>query len=353
MLYFLLTLSLVGLAQAISVDIYPPYPINGSSTAQYTVDGPFDRPKLDFFNQTSYQWWYIDAVSSDVKQSAVFVFAINSIGASGDPASPFNVVEVNVAFEDGTLGAAAVPAGNVVIATVGDGASGIFNGTGYSWYESSDLSTFYIDINDPVNNITGSLKLSSIGPHHAQCGPATKGASLLVVPHLGWANSIPDADAVVDINFNGKPLKFTGVGYHDSNWGDQGLLEQLGTWYWGHTRVGPYGVVWFDTTDINGVEHQSGYVSKHGAVLAESCGSMSVRPTGQNSTYPPLPGASPSGFHIVYDMGPAGVLEVNITNYETVENTEPLYERWVGTSVGGIRGREVHNGVGLYEWLGG
>ena len=36
-----------------------------------------------------------------------------------------------------------------------------------------------------------------------------------VVPHLGWANAVPDAFADVDFIIQGSPLSFTGVGYHD------------------------------------------------------------------------------------------------------------------------------------------
>jgi len=353
MLAHLLSLGLLGLAQAISVNVYPPYPVNGSSTTQFAIDGPFDGPKADFFNLTTWQWWYFDAVSDDLKQSIVLVFFVNTVGASGSNALPFNAVEVNMAFADGSLGVAGGGASDVVIATIGDGASGFMNGTGYTWFETSDLSSLYIDVNDVANNLTGSIKFSSDGPHHAQCGPPTAGASLEVIPHLGWANSIPDATAEVNLKFNGKALHFTGVGYHDSNWGDVPLAELLGTWYWGHARVGPYAIVWFDTLSTEGVEYQSGYVAFNGSAFAESCGTMSVRPTGQNSTYPPIPGAQPSGFHIIYDMGAKGVLDVNITTYETVENSAPVYSRWVGSSYGGIRGQEIYEGVGLYEWMGG
>ncbi|EJU01401.1 hypothetical protein DACRYDRAFT_107953 [Dacryopinax primogenitus] len=179
---------------------------------------------------------------------------------------------------------------------------------------------------------------SKDSPNHAPCGPAQDGASLLIIPHLGRANAIPDATAHVDLNINGKPFKFKGVGYHDSNFGDVPLDDVLGTWYWGHARVGPYSLVWFDTLDKQGMEHQSGYAIKDGVVLGESCGTMSVRPVGPNTIYPPVPFLEPTGFHIVYDMGVHGILEVNATNHETFVS-QPTYTRWSGSTVGGDQRR--------------
>lgn len=36
-----------------------------------------------------------------------------------------------------------------------------------------------------------------------------------VAPHVGWANAVPDAQANVQLIVNGRPLNFTGIGYHD------------------------------------------------------------------------------------------------------------------------------------------
>jgi hypothetical protein len=41
------------------------------------------------------------------------------------------------------------------------------------------------------------------------------GGSLEVMPNIGWANSIPDGDAAIDVEIFGSPLTFNGIGYHD------------------------------------------------------------------------------------------------------------------------------------------
>jgi len=106
------------------------------------------------------------------------------------------------------------------------------------------------------------------------------------------------------------------------------------------------------------VEYQLGYLAENGVVVANSCGSMPVRPIGAlgvvGADYPPIPGVLPTGFQIVYDMGSAGVMEVNITNSQSIVNYPLLYTRWVGTVVGGIRGQSTtYTGIGLYEEMGG
>ena len=37
----------------------------------------------------------------------------------------------------------------------------------------------------------------------------------MIVPHVGWINTVPDARATVEFEVNGTAHSFTGVGYHD------------------------------------------------------------------------------------------------------------------------------------------
>jgi len=357
MLSLLSLFGLLAVVQAQTVVTYPDYALNGTSTVQFQVESleGFDGPKIDFYNATSSQWWYFDVVSNDLSQSVVITFMGNSPGALDSPPGylPFNFIEVNIQTADGTQYAFEAGAESITITTVGEGSTGVLNGAGYSWSEPADLSTLTITIDDTVNNLSGTIDFATLAPYHASCGPAVVGASLLVSPHLGWANAIPDATAAVNFILDGTPIVYTGVGYHDSNWGDRSWTADLGNWYWGHAHFGPYSIVWFDMMDITGVEHQLGYVAKNGVAIANSCGAMAVRPTGANSAYPPVPGLLPTGFHITYPMGSAGTLQVNITNYNSIVDYPDLYTRWVGNVVGGVIGQTMYTGIGLYEEMGG
>jgi len=331
--------------------IFPSAPVNGTSTIQFTgQEFDFDGPKVDFFNQSAFQWWYFDVVSDDLSQSIVVIFFTNGPGATGAPALPFNIAEANIQLPNGTMANVGAAATALEINTIIEGSSGSMNGSGYSWAGLPDLSYYGITIDDPINDLHGTIEIYSDAPHHASCGPNEDGASLLVSGQLGWANSIPDGLAKVDLTLAGMPLKYQGRGYHDSNWGNL-PIQNMGSYYWGHAKFGPYALVWFDMLDQQGVEHQLGYLSENGKVVANSCGAITVRGLGSNSTYPPQANQVPTGFHILFPLGDKGVLEVNTSNGDVIQYEPPLYFRWVGNVTGGIQGKQTYEGVSLYEWM--
>jgi hypothetical protein len=77
------------------------------------------------------------------------------------------------------------------------------------------MSKYVVTIDSPLLGVKGSLTLDSIAPAHYPCGPVEEGQDLEVTPHIGWANAVPDANAVADFTVGGVPLKFEGPGYHD------------------------------------------------------------------------------------------------------------------------------------------
>jgi hypothetical protein len=54
-----------------------------------------------------------------------------------------------------------------------------------------------------------------IAPVHYPCGPAVAGQNMNLGAGIGWANAVPDAQAVVNLKINGSSLAFDGGGYHD------------------------------------------------------------------------------------------------------------------------------------------
>lgn len=151
------------------------------------------------------------------------------------------------------------------------------------------------------------------------------------------------------LDIAGESVSFTGVGYHDKNWGDQPFTEAIESWYWGHAHLGPYGVVWFDAIGSDGKEYVSGYVTRSGIPLLSSCQSdaLNVRPFG--SAYPPTPSTpQPDGYLMEFDLGPEGKLQVNSTLDLVVVDT-PIYFRYTGKVTGGIVGEEQFEGKALGE----
>ena len=121
------------------------------------------------------------------------------------------------------------------------------------------------------------------------------------------------------------------------------------SWYWGHGRLGPYSIVWFDVLASNGTEYVSSYAALNGSIIASSCSGIKVRPTGSNSQYPPVvTSGNPQGFYIEMDLGNGEVLQVNVTATLVVADVV-LYTRWIGTMSGAVAGGTVYQGVALYE----
>jgi len=154
---------------------------------------------------------------------------------------------------------------------------------------------------------------------------------------VGWANAQPDAVAEADFTVNGTSLSFKGVGYHDKNWGDIPFWEAVQSWYWGHARLGPYSLVWFDTQARDGKEYYSGYVTKDGKIIEGSCADKAVvaRPWGKNSQYPPVPETgAPEGFSLTFDLGKGETFTANVTiGVKTFDFG--YYQRFIGDIQGG------------------
>lgn len=136
--------------------------------------------------------------------------------------------------------------------------------------------------------------------------------------------------------------------------------ESFSAWYFGHGRLGPYSIVWYDGLAPSGeIPIVSAYVAKNNEIITARCGGLTVRPTGQNATYPPGKNTgNPEGFHIMMDLGNGRLLEADVTPKEIVIQTPKAfstaesewYTRWIGTINGTVSGdEEVYDGVALFE----
>ncbi|ROV95955.1 hypothetical protein VMCG_07980 [Cytospora schulzeri] len=333
---------------------------NSTVTAEWnsTNKSYLDGPKLfGPANDTSYDWWYFDAVSTSTNASVVVVFYnsgpdgfINTY--EGGPLS----VQIAGAFPNGTQYSLVVPATGAVIKTGPGGIILDFEDSGFSFVGSNVKNsevTYTITIDSPDIGLQGTITWTSLAPAHYPCDLNEPGVTEVIIPHVGWSNAIPDATATVNISFSDNTtLRFTdGVGYHDKNWGDQPFVKSTSQWYWGHAHVGPYSIVWFDALDLTGQEYVSGYVAEDGEVLGASCASQAVvaRPWGANSTYPPTVTTGPmEGLEIKFDLGDGRTLVANVTT-GTVLIEAAGYIRTIGTVEGGIEGGESYTGRALFE----
>jgi hypothetical protein len=111
--------------------------------------------------------------------------------------------------------------------------------------------------------------------------------------------------------------------------------------------MGPYSIVWLDSLDRDLENYRSGYVAFDGRIISADCNTMTVRPAGANSTYPPeLDSGIPEQLQIEAPLQNGQVLSATLN--ANIINFRPLYFRWVGTITGTI-GNETYDGPASYE----
>jgi hypothetical protein len=170
-------------------------PITATFTSSYFG---LDGPKLSAINESSFDWWYFDAVSTDLTTSLVITFY-----AALPSAFPFLVlpdvttVGIYAAYPNGSISVNYLSADEAIIVTAGQGSSGIYNGTGASWLGAADNSWYTVNINSPSNGIVGTFNLVSKAPAHYPCGPVAANSNM--VSNFSLTSFIR---GIVDINMS-------------------------------------------------------------------------------------------------------------------------------------------------------
>ena len=140
------------------------------------------------------------------------------------------------------------------------------------------------------------------------------------------------------------------ISQRPESWAVTPFRSNVGSWYWGHGRLGPYSVVWWDILTPIGPQNVSGYVARDGKIVGIVCTATTVRPKGANSTYPPTIGAGPpEGLHIEINLGSKGTMVVDAISTFNIVSAEGIYYRWTGALIGGIRGQPLFADTALWE----
>ncbi|KAF7791461.1 hypothetical protein EIP86_002477 [Pleurotus ostreatoroseus] len=349
-----------GQSSAASVDIIPGNTSTTYSNAQFTSQATlFDGPKVQPINDTTADWWYFDVVSSDLNYTLVITF----FAATHDslwPATAELDSAVYMLFvltlPDGTILAANEVGQDLAVVTIDNGSSGVLGGTSNYWVASPDMSEYNVFVDVPELAVTGNISFRSTSPAHYPCAPATAspGQRLYLgsTPTIGWLNAMPDANATVNLNINGTSLQFSGAGYHDKNWASQPVHTTASAWYWGHARLGPFSIVWFDFVSPDGSELVSSYVAKEGKILSSTCANATVRPVGTNAVFPPTANASlsePPSYNVTMEIEDEGTLIMQLVPTQVILSIPGTVWRWSGEILGGFGNGTTWHGVALYE----
>ncbi|KAL2845278.1 hypothetical protein BJY01DRAFT_214344, partial [Aspergillus pseudoustus] len=233
--------------------IIPPYPAEAITETQW-ISGPegLDAPKNRPINQTTYEWWYFDAVQAPSEnagqhEQAMVSMIFYTTGADGfdllqlqfpgNTLPSTNVAHITLAWPNGTSEDWLIPAGDAVFTVDSDGTSADYTGIGCAFTGAPDLSSYAVAINAREHGIVGSLFVQSVrailtyiyrhhverwltagvqdAPAHYPCGRVEPGQNMQTAPHAGWVNAIPDGSAIAEFTVRGEKLQFRGRGYHD------------------------------------------------------------------------------------------------------------------------------------------
>ena len=163
----------------------------------------------------TYEWWYFDAYLNDGSKLAITFRTkpIIDVGKALDPWIDFDLVRAegtsvvkHLHIEPERFSASKETCDVMM-------GSNSFKG---------DLHTYSIQVD--AQGIEVDVSLTGITP--------------------AWLPSVPQGDAQVTIAVDdGNPQHYTGIGYHDHNWGNISMLKLMHDWYWARGKIANYSLI--------------------------------------------------------------------------------------------------------------
>ena len=181
----------------------------------------------------TYEWWYFDAHLAD--GAKVVVSFINTMDLA-EPKSLAPVLRLNLDLPDGRHFEKLVhyqPSEWSAAKDHADVRLGTNRFTG-------DLHQYRIQATAEEISIDATLT-GEVPPWRPSTGYMLFGADRSM--EFAWLPSVPQGAVTASYSINGEKHETTGVGYHDHNWGNVGLMKVVHDWYWARGQAGPYTVI--------------------------------------------------------------------------------------------------------------
>ena len=181
----------------------------------------------------TYEWWYFDAHLADGAKLVV-TFMNKDIATPQKPLSP--LLRLNLDLPDGRHFEKLVhyPPGEWSAAKdhadvrLGDNR---FTGDLHRYRIQATAEEISVDV-----TLTG-----QVPPWRPSTGYMLFGADRS--QEFAWLPSVPEGAVTVTYSVAGEHHETTGIGYHDHNWGNVGLMKVVHDWYWARGQAGPYSVI--------------------------------------------------------------------------------------------------------------
>jgi hypothetical protein len=180
-----------------------------------------------------YEWWYFDAHLQDASK-VVIVFYTKPLIDVDKPLKPY--VAFTLDRPDGTHIEQMYHAAPDAFAASKEGCDvrigpNVFAG---------DLHAYQLHLE--MEGVTADLTLTgTVPPWRPATGHLLFGAR--DEHYFAWLPAVPQGEVAATITLAGTPEHFTGIGYHDHNWGNISIARLIDHWYWARGKIGAYTLI--------------------------------------------------------------------------------------------------------------
>jgi hypothetical protein len=181
----------------------------------------------------TYEWWYFDAHLDDGAKLVV-VFLDKDLASPQKPLEP--TIRLNLDLADGRSFEKLVTFDPALWSSARDHAD-VRIGTNRF---TGDLQTYRITaaLGDVAVDVTLEAEVPSWRP---ETGYMLFGEDRKL--EFAWLPSVPQGKVMASYTIGDQRYESSGIGYHDHNWGNVGLVEIVHDWYWARGQAGPYSVI--------------------------------------------------------------------------------------------------------------
>jgi len=219
---------------------HAPLAVLASTDADYERHGvardrvePFEDGARTDGRAGTYEWWYFDAHLDDGAKLVV-VFMDKDLASPQKPLAP--LIRLNLDLADGRsfekiatfepeAWSAATNQADVRIA------GNRFSGDLHRYRITASVDEIEVDV----------TLVGQVPPWRSGTGYLLYGAKRDL--EFGWLPAVPQGTVTATYRIGDETHTTTGIGYHDHNWGNVGLMEIINDWYWARGQAGPYSVI--------------------------------------------------------------------------------------------------------------
>ena len=185
----------------------------------------------------SFEWWYSDFLFSDGTSVVVIFYTKFGFDTYG-PAHP--MVSINVHYPDGTEVKDFYSEDIGTEINASKTSPDIHIGKSYLTYKEGNYLLHF-----EKGELVFDAKMLSVLPMtRPKTGYIYFGKN--ESEYLAWLPAQISSNVQATLTNNGQTNSLLGLGYHDHNWGNRGMYENINSWYWGRSQTKDYTIVFFE-----------------------------------------------------------------------------------------------------------